>query len=145
MHRIIFAALTASLLLFSASATAVYKCEAAGGVTYGSTPCTNGKSTDLGAVPIPDSAASAKDRAKREKKDVARLEAHRHKAETEEEKAEKQNEKAADTKEKKCRLLELRKKWREEDAQNASGKNKQKAQRNARRAAESYELECGNR
>jgi hypothetical protein len=138
--------LTFLFALIAAPAFAVYKCESNGQVTYSDAPC-RGKTLSLANsidAEVPGTnVASAKEKLAREKKEVTRLEKERHKREAAEEKEQKKVAKADAVKRKKCSTLAHRKKWADEDAAAATGKSREKAQRKARRAAETHQAECG--
>jgi hypothetical protein len=143
MRRIL---ITTLLFLFSLPAFAVYKCEIGDKVTYSDAPCINGKSHDLGDQSTKSNAvdvAKANEQNAKEKSKLKQLETARHKREAEEDKQQQKLVRAAASKKKKCASLELQRKWKNEDAANASVKKQESAKRKAHRAAEKYELECG--
>ncbi|HEY8101858.1 MAG TPA: DUF4124 domain-containing protein [Burkholderiaceae bacterium] len=145
MRRLLFASL---LLSFSFPALAVYKCEAGDKITYSDAPCATGKSVDLGNKTSTSAAsdiAKAKEQNTQEKKQLKELETARHKREAAEDKQQEKLMKTAAGKKKKCASLELKKKWSNEDAANASVKKQESAKRKVHRAEEKYELECGKR
>jgi hypothetical protein len=135
------------LVSVSAPAMAVYKCESRGKTTYSDTPCVEGKSQELSNRQIVTASESDTAEAQRQlaqdKREARRLESARLRREAAEEKERSRIAKAHASKKKQCASLALRKKWSDEDAADAAGKSAEKARRNARRAAEKYELECG--
>jgi hypothetical protein len=136
------------LLGSSAPAFALYKCNSGGKTTYTDSSCANGTSSDLGDISdkaTPSNLAQAHEQNAQDKRKLKELETARHRREAAEERQQRKLAKAADNKRKKCASLQLKKKWSNEDAANATSKNRQKAIRRARRLAEKYELECGKR
>jgi len=132
-------ALASLLLSMSLPAFAVYKCESNGGTTYGDTACPDSKQVDLHTASVaPQAAAKAQFDAQREKAEAARLEKERHKREA----AQDKRIAAAAARQKKCNALAQRAKWSEEDAGKASRKSATKAKNKARRAEETYNLQC---
>jgi len=139
MHKL---ALFCVLVLGSAPAMAIYKCEAGGKITYSDEACPGGRAVDIqnGGKPV---ASDAGQRAAREKSELERLQQARRKEEAANQKEQAKIAKADAATHKKCATLAMRKKWGEEDAAAASLKSAEKAKRNARRKAEKYEAECG--
>lgn len=139
--------LLASLLaVISLPALAVYKCEVDGKVTYSDAHCTSGKSVDLGEQAPTSTAADiakANEQNAQEKSKLKQLETARHRREAKEEKQQRKIANATAIKRKKCASLELKRKWSHEEMANASGKKRERAQRNARHTEEKYLLECG--
>lgn len=134
------------LLGSSAPAFAVYKCNSGGKTSYTDSSCANGTSSDLGDISnkaTPSDLAQAHEQNTQDKRKLKKLETARHKREAVEERQQQKMAKAADSKRKKCASLQLKKKWGNEDAANATGKNREKARLRARRLAEKYDLECG--
>jgi hypothetical protein len=135
------------LALVAAPAFAIYKCESNGQVTYGDAACRGSKALSLENSIDTEVRASnvvnAKEQLAREKKEVTRLEKERHKREAAEEKEQTKIAKSDAVKRKRCSTLALRKKWADEDGAAATGKSREKAQRKARRAAETHQAECG--
>jgi hypothetical protein len=144
MHKILMLSFLASL---SAPASAIYKCESNGQITYSDEPCSNGKSVKLtepsGNAPLPADKAKARQQATREKNELKRLENQRQQLEAQEDKERQKLARADAIKRKKCENLALQQKWAEEDAAAASGKSADKARRIARRKAEKFQMECG--
>ena len=144
--QVLWLATAATIILFSTPpAHAVYKCEDKGQVTYRDEPCKGGKVLNVQGeqtAATPEQLA-AQERAAREKRELTRLEKERREKEAIEEREMQKAAKAQAAKQKKCRTLELKKKWAEQDAAAATGKSVEKARRNAVRKAEKYEVECG--
>lgn len=143
--RLLPAALLSSLLLsFSLPALAAYKCESNGTTTYSDTPCPAGKQIELANKTAVNEreAARSKEEAKREKTELTRLEKERHKREAAEQKQANAAARATAAKKAKCDTLAQRIKWDNEDAAHATRKAAERAKRRARRAAESYDMQC---
>lgn len=133
-----------ALLALSSPAWAVYKCEAAGKTVYSDAPC-----HDIGAheqkIRLAPTGADPQDaqlRLQQDKKELQRLENARRKQEAADEKAQQRARKTQQAHAKKCGELALRVKWAREDADSASGRTRDKAQRTLRRAEEKQRLAC---
>jgi hypothetical protein len=130
----------AALLLVSlhaAAASAVYRCDSGGKISYGSVPCTGG------TVLTPATGGSAgngqPDAALLRQKSLAdQLARERQQREAREER---EQQKAA-ARRLHCDKLRLHKKWRDEDAARASASARAKLQSQARRSAEELALSC---
>jgi hypothetical protein len=131
-------------LSFSAPALAVYKCEFAGKVAYSDAPCRDGKMKELDIAPPLSDPDAAQQRVAQDKEDLQRLESRRKKHEAIEEKQRRRAARAQQARKKKCATLALHSKWADEDAAGANIRSSEKAKRKAQRAAEKYQLECGN-
>lgn len=131
-------------LSFSSSAWAVYKCEVDGATIYRDMPCASGKESQLPQTNSPSAAEQkkAKQDHARAKKQLAKIERNKQQVASREQKESLQREKAAAAKQAKCRNLELKKRWAEEDAAKASDKSSANANTKARRAAEQLSAEC---
>jgi hypothetical protein len=132
------------LLMLSSPAWAVYKCEAGGKTVYSDAPC-----RDIGAheqeirlAPTGGDPLDAQQRLQQDKNELQRLENARRKQEAADEKAELRARKVRQARAKKCGELALQVKWAREDANNASIKTRDKAQRKLRRAEEKQRLSC---
>lgn len=145
IKRLLNAPLLACLCYgMSLHAHALYKCEAQGKVSYADTPCAGGKPLNLDEQPAASAdAAEAAQRHARNKSELKRLEDTRRKRDAQDEKEQLRLARANRAKTKKCATLAQRQKWAQEDAAQASGKSAGKATVKARRAAETFELECG--
>jgi hypothetical protein len=135
------------LLLLSAAlpvgAQALHKCNVDGKVSYSHQPCEKGVASVIAvpAAPRPDAAAAAE--LKRQEREANRLASQRRKREAREEREELAEARAVASHNKKCKKLKLQQKWAEEDSRGASLQNTERASQKARRAAETYQLECG--
>lgn len=133
--------LTALMMLCTAPAFAIYKCESGGRVIYSDAVCINGKVLDINAAQPADADAAMR-HAAQEKRQAEQLERSRQKREASEEKEHKRAARAEAAQQKKCDTLARRQKWAEEDAASAAGRKADTARRKARRAAEEYLAEC---
>ena len=135
------------LMAVSMPAMAVYKCVSEGRTTYTDIPC-GAVQLELRPVPLPADAATAKQRAAAERRQLASIESHQEAervARQREQQRHKQD-KGELLHKKKCTLLGLEKKWSAEDAASVSRTISEKTQslkKTARRKAERYDTECG--
>jgi hypothetical protein len=136
-----------ALLSLSAPALAVYKCEAAGKTVYSDVPCAESvqSSKEIRLTPDGGDSTDAQQRLQQDKKELQRLESARKKQEEADEKARQRARKAQQKNAKKCSELALHLKWAKEDAEQATGRSREKAQRNLRRSEEKYQLSCDAR
>lgn len=135
------------LLIYSTSASAIYKCEEQGKVVYTDAKCENGKVTTVDTTNSHISKTAlneAAERGKHEKATLKQLESARRKDEAAEEKARQKQLRASEALRKKCQAMALKVKWSEEDAASATGKSAEKARRVALRQNEKYRTECGS-
>lgn len=131
------------ILAMPLPAMAIYKCEAHGRIVYSDLQCDGERVTELsknlGAGP------SAPLTAKQQARKLAE-EAHQKtafdKQAAREASMQRQAARANTLQQKKCAALALRKKWSDEDAENAPRKSREKAQLRAHRMGEKYTLEC---
>jgi hypothetical protein len=134
------------LVVLSAPAIAINKCESNGKISYSDEPCRNSKAVKFDASPsiepLAADTANARQRAMREKNELKRIESDRRQHEAQEDKEHQKLARADAGKKKKCADLALQQKWAEEDANRASGKSADKIKRTARRKAEKFQLEC---
>ncbi len=138
--------MTAALLLVILHASAhtkVYRCDNGGKVSYASVPCADGAGGVELAAPaagdaVPAGMASATGSLQRQKALADQLMRERHQREA----AEDRERKLAAARRLQCDKLQLRKKWRDEDAAKASASARAKMQREARRSAEELALSC---
>lgn len=135
------------LMAVSMPATAVYKCESQGHVTYADVPC-GATQTALPPVPLPADSAAARQQAASERRQLAAIEKSQQaeRVTSERERRRHKPDKAELAHKKKCTLLGLEQKWTAEDAASASHTVSEKTQglkKAARRKAERYEAECG--
>ncbi|MEO8837442.1 MAG: DUF4124 domain-containing protein [Herbaspirillum sp.] len=131
------------LAVISLSAQAAYKCEQQGHISYSDTPCPNGKTITTSITqPEPADSVRAQDQLNQQKTELKQLENARHRREAAQETQQRRVALAHNAKQKKCKSLELHKKWAEEDVRSANNKTAPKAQIKARRASEKHALEC---
>ena len=132
-------------LLLCGPAAAINKCRIDGVTSYSDRPCPDGTGRPL-ALPGNGAAADAKqarDRARRDREALARLEAANERDAREAQKARQQQARVAASRNRTCTALARQRQWREEDAARATLKSAEKAKRLARRAAEKYSAQCG--
>jgi hypothetical protein len=138
---VVLALWTAAL---TAHAQTVYKCTVDGKVSYNDVPCPAGAASaampEVPAAPQADPLA-ARD-LKRQQKEAATLQQARLKREEKDERDNARASQAAAVQRKKCGKLKLSKQWADEDARRAAGPATEAAKLRARRAGESYALEC---
>jgi len=132
------------LAAFAIPASAAYKCEANGKITYSDLPCPNAKLVKLDDPVAPEEASSAQRRAAQDKTELQGLAYERHKQEAIADKEQRRLARLTSTKQKRCTSLMQRKKWADEDLAAASGRTMAASKRKAHRAAEKLALECGN-
>ena len=135
------------LMAVSMPAMAVYKCESQGHVTYTDIPCGTTQTT-LPSPPLAADAATARQQAASEQKQLAAIEKSRtaERAASEREQRRHKPDKTELAHKKKCTLLGLEQKWSAEDAASESrtvSVRTQGLKKAARRKAERYEAECG--
>lgn len=134
------------LLSIANPASAIYKCDTQGKITYSDSPCSNSLQTQLS--PVHAVSREDIDKANRlreqEEKKLKSLESARKKIEANNQKAEQKRRREHASLQKKCAALALRVKWSEEDAVTATGKSAFKIRRAAQRHNEKYEAECKN-
>lgn len=143
MPRIAPLLLTLLLAAGQAGAQTVYKCDSGGKISYGDTPCADGASALLPALPPPGPDHSAE--LARLKARADQLERARHQREARDERAQLRADRAAATHRNKCAQLALQRKWAAEDATTAGrdgGHAADQTARKARRAAEQLALAC---
>jgi hypothetical protein len=143
MNTAVLAAIFLSLSCFTSSASAIYKCEQAGVVTYTDIPC-DGQQL---SVTVPKKSHDREEKTDekslaREKKEVARLQAIREQRERQDKQIHDLSARGAAARERKCKSLALQLKWREEDLRDAPLNTQTKARKMARRAAEKYRTDC---
>lgn len=134
------------LLLGSLPAHALYKCSGPHGTSYSDQACAAGTAgAELAPPAAPDAAAvrQAEQRSAQEQARLRQLASERERRQAQEESARARAEAGRQAHQKKCKLLEMKKRWGEEDAASATLKREAHARRSARRKAEQYALECG--
>lgn len=124
-------------------ATAVYKCDQAGTVTYSDAPCPGADKLKLegGAKP----AADADKQLEQDKKELRQLQRSRRQREARIDKEEQRAARAASVIQRRCTRLARELRWAEQDAAAAAGKRAARARQKAQRAAETYAETCGHR
>ena len=130
----------------NAVAQSVYKCTVDGKISYSGIPCPAGAAaSSMLAVPKPsaDVDGAAAD-LQRMQKESAALQKSRQKVEEREARESERAARAATTQRKRCAKLALTKKWADEDARGATNANADKARLRAKRAGESFSLECAH-
>jgi hypothetical protein len=132
------------LAAFALPASAAFKCEANGKITYSDLPCPNAKIVKLDDPVAPEEAGKALQRAARDQKKLQGLVYERHRQDAIADNEQRRLARLAGTKHKKCASLAQRKKWADEDVATATGRAMAKLKRKAHRAAEKMALECGN-
>ena len=143
MNAAVLAAIVLFLSFFTSPASAIYKCEQAGVVTYTDIPC-DGQQL---SVTVPQKSHDTEEKTDekslaREKKEVARLQAIREQRERQDKQIHDLSARGAAARERKCKSLALQLKWREEDLRDAPLNTQTKARKLARRAAEKYRTDC---
>ena len=143
MNTAVLTAIFLYLSCFTSPASAIYKCEQAGVVTYTDIPC-DGQQL---SVTVPQKSHDTEEKTDekslaREKKEVARLQAIREQRERQDKQIHDLSARGAAARERKCKSLALQLKWREEDLRDAPLNTQTKARKMARRAAEKYRTDC---
>ena len=143
MNTAVLTAIFLSLSCFTSPASAIYKCEQAGVITYTDIPC-DGQEL---SVTVPQKSRSAEEKPDekslaREKKEVEKLQAIREQRERQDKQIHDLSARGAAARERKCKSLALQLKWREEDLRDAPLNTQTKARKLARRAAEKYRTDC---
>lgn len=130
------------LLCLAGPASAIYRCEEDGKLTYSDLACPGGIQIRAGGV-TSEEATAARKRAVGEKKQLNRMEAEQRKQTRRQDAAQRRSAKVDASHQKRCTTLERRRQWAQEDTRLTTPKTDAKARQKARRAAEQYELECG--
>lgn len=125
------------------AAAQLHKCTVDGKVSYSQQPCTQGTATTIAVpdTPAPDPEAARE--LQRQKQELKQLETARHKREARTEREDAAAARARSAHSKKCGKLQLQQKWAEEEARSGTVPGMERARQKARRAADSYALECG--
>jgi hypothetical protein len=126
-----------------AGAQALHKCTIDGKVSYSQQPCLKGVASviEVPEAPKPDPAVAAD--LKRQEREAEKLASQRRKREAREERESLAEARAVASHNKKCKKLQMQRKWAEEDARGATLQNTERANVKAKRAADMYQLECG--
>lgn len=138
--------LPAMLFVCALPGHAAFKCVDQGRITYTDMACPGGKliaSNDL-RVPasIRDDLIGGTQRAASDKRQLGELEAGRHRLERIDEQNFRRTRAATANRRNKCAGLALRKKWMEEDTENASMRSAGKTKKKLHRFAERFAIEC---
>lgn len=136
-----------SLLLLAtalpAAAQELHKCTVDGKVSYSQRPCEKGVASTIAVPPSPTPDPAAAAELKRQEREAEKLASQRRKREAREEREQLAEARAVASHNKKCKKLQMQQKWAEEDARGATLPNSERAKVKAKRAADSYQLECG--
>ena len=128
-------------IFFAFPAHAIYKCAAPGSsITYSDQPC-DGEELRLERQK-PASEPENEKRLAKEQAELTRLQNLRELRERQDQQYRQMTLRGQAAKQKKCRALELQKKWKDEDVNIALPPAQTKARRAARRAHEKYQMEC---
>ncbi|MFC6520196.1 DUF4124 domain-containing protein [Undibacterium arcticum] len=98
------------LAAFAIPASAAYKCEANGKITYSDLPCPNARVVKLDDPVAPEEASSAERRAARDKTELQGLAYERHKQEAIADKEQRRLARLSGTRQKKVRITDAKKK-----------------------------------
>ena len=145
-HALALIALLFAVPVFLLPAHALVKCTGNGKTSYSDTPCPTGQaaqSLSRATPPDPDSSREALRKAERDKSELDRMRTARERRIAQEDSARARAEAGRLAHQKKCKSLEMKKRWSEEDAARADLKGQARAKKAARRKLEQYELECG--
>lgn len=133
--------LPALLVFHSLPASAVYKCEQSGKLTYSDVPC-GGMQKEMSA---PTTATSNHEAEMiRAQNELRRLQNSREQKERQDQQFRNLALRGQVARQKKCRALALQSKWKQEDAHLAPLASQTKTRRIARRAEEKYQSECSD-
>ncbi len=143
LAAILLAAIFLFLSCFISPATAVYKFELAGVITYTDVHC-DGQQLPMIVPEKPRETEEKTDDKSlaREKREVAKLQAIREQRERQDKQIRDLSARGAAARERKCKSLALQLKWREEQLRDAPLHAQIKARKMARRAAEKYRNDC---
>lgn len=137
----LLACLPVLLVFFSLPASAVYKCEQSGRLTYSDVPC-GGQQKEM-----PSSASATSNHEtemSRAQNELRRLQNSREQKERQDQQFRNLALRGQVARQKKCRALALQSKWKQEDAHLAPLASQTKTRRLARRAEEKYQSECSD-
>ena len=136
----------AALAANTSAAQSVYKCTVDGKISYSDMPCPAGAAASS-TLAVPKAPAGVDDAAadlRRMQKESAALQKSRQKIEEREARESERAARAAAAQRKRCAKLALTKQWADEDARRATNANADKARLRAKRAGESFSLECAH-
>ena len=126
----------------AAPASAIFKCDAGGKVSYSDVPCDGGKVLEIKAGPSSDTDTGTRQAAK-EKGKLQALERERHRREAVEERDLRKASRESAARHKKCAAHARRQKLANADVAASTGLANEKARRKARKITEDYEAACG--
>jgi hypothetical protein len=139
------ALLFALVVLTPPPALAIHRCTANGAVTYSDMPC--GAGTAAASLPPAASvdatqAQQAQRKLARQQDELRRMVVERERREAAEQSARARAEAGRQAHAKRCKLMEMKLDWSEEDAARAGVKQQAQARKAARRKKEEYDLQC---
>jgi hypothetical protein len=129
-------------MVAAAPASAIFKCDVGGKVSYSDTACDGGKVIDIGSGRSGD-AISAERQATQEKDKLKTLERERHRREAADERDLRKASRESAKRNKKCDTHIRRQKQANENIAKSTGAANEKAKLKAQRVTEAYEAECG--
>ena len=134
------------LLIFSAPAWAIFKCEVNGKIAYSDTPCSAGNNTLLPPTPMldPNVAQQAQNAALREKNTLAQIEKANAEMAAKQARQQQHQAKLAADRQRHCLALSQRVKWRAEDMAHVHARSAEKARHHYRRAVDEYDAACAS-
>lgn len=131
-----------SLLIASAPAMAIYKCEAGGTIGYSDTHCPGARELDMKDRVAPADAAQGALRAKQQQAALHRIDGERQKETAHADKQRMQLARASAHKSAQCDMLAYRAKSRDDAVVTAAPKSQAKARTKARQAHEKFDMAC---
>lgn len=136
----------AALAVDSSAAQSVYKCTVDGKISYSDLPCPAGAAaSSMLAVPnAPAGVDGAAADLRRMQNASAALQKSRQKIEERDAREAERAARVAAVQRKRCAKLALTRQWADEDARGATNATADKARLRAKRAGESFSLECGH-
>lgn len=131
-----------ALLTLPVAADPVVKCETAGKTAYTDQVCVGGKPLQVQANPAAGDVANAKQRARQEKAELAKIDKQREKEVAAHKRAYDKAARQTDKKQKKCAQLKQRAERARDGERRATGKKLDKARQKSRQSAQRYEQAC---
>jgi hypothetical protein len=126
----------------AAGAQTVYKCSVHGVSSYGDTPCAQGVSIAMPALPYHEFTAADRARLERERQRAAAIDRAHAKEQAAEDQRSRQAARARAAQDKKCAALKLAQQWAREDAAGLQGRAAERAARKVERRGQSLALTC---
>ena len=123
-------------------ASAIFKCDAGGKVSYSDTPCDGGKTLDLKTAPVSGDGEDSR-QAAREKAALKSLERERHKREAAEQRGLRKAGRESAARHRKCATHARRLRIANQEVSRTAGLANEKAKRKAQQITEEYEADCG--